>query len=1011
MILRLFIFVLCWMSWPSWAAELRPERLDEVDILKHLRSNPVDASNSSGEKAATINQIYLPEGFKAELVAAEPDIVQPIAFTFDELGRLWVVEALSYPAKRPEGEGKDRVVILEDYDGDGSFEKRTVFTEGLNLVSGIEVGYGGVWIGAAPQLLFIPDADQDDKPDGPVQVLLDGFGFQDTHETLNSFIWGPDGWLYGNQGVFNYSQIGKPGAPVEERTAMRAGVWRYHPVHHRFEVYAHGGSNQWGLDYDHHGQWFMTHCRSYWGKGLTTHVVRGGHYWNQANAHYPDYIEPYPPDELSHFRNFLLASARYGHGEGGAGASGTRRVYGGHSHIGTMLYQGDNWPSEYRDRLYTHNLHGHQMNVQVNERDGSAYNTVHAGQDFLFCSDPRYIAIDLKYGPDGAVYINDWYDTQHCHNPNSEQWDRSNGRVYRVQYDRTFKPVLVNLSNKSDRDLAWMQLHQNAWYARTARRLLHERAQKGVITEEALDVLRTMSLEHADVNRRLRALWALYVCGGIGDRDWNAYLGDESEYIRAGAVELLTSLEQAPLSPLGQLILLAQSDPSSFVRLRLASAAMRLSGEPAWELLEVLIRHTEDARDRYVPSMIWFAVAQKMPNNLDRVFQWIEQEGQVIPVLKDYIVWYAAKLKGAALDRAITHLDRSRAEDRGRLMGAIHLALRNESRVPMPRGWASVASKLYRSSDDAVRLPAEKVSALFGDRTLLPKMRDMLVDKGSSLEERMHALEILNKSGDESSVPLFIGLLDEAEFQTQAINLLARFDHPDSAAALLERLPRFEGKDKVAAFNTLTARTSLAVPLLDAVMAEEVDRDLLTAFYLRQLQQLNAPSVNDRIGQIWGTITQTSEEKAAKMDALQHIFSEAPLWAYSANEGKQHFQLLCSTCHRVNGEGTAIGPDLDGAGSSGSRYFLENIIDPNAVIGQNYQVTEIERTDGETISGLFVSESETGVVLRTLTDNISIDKNAIATRKLATHSMMPEGLLDGLNERQVIELLKYLGSL
>ena len=438
---------------------------------------------------------------------------------------------------------------------------------------------------------------------------------------------------------------------------------------------------------------------------------------------------------------------------------------------------------------------------------------------------------------------------------------------------------------------------------------------------------------------------------------------------------------------------------------------MRLSGESAWKLLEGLARRSEDAGDRYVPSMIWFAVAQQMPGNLDRVFQWIEQEGQVIPVLRDYIVWYAAKLKGEALDRAVTYLDRSSIEDRGRLMGAIHLALRNETKVPMPRRWSSVAAKLYRSTDDSVRLPAEKVSAVFGDRTVLPKMRDMLADITRSKAERTHALDILSKSGDEASVPLFIELLDEDEFQSRAINLLARFDHPTSAAALLERLPSFEGKAKVAAFNTLTARVSLAVPLLDAVIAEDVDRDLLTAFYLRQLQQLNNTTVNDRIQQIWGSITQTSEEKTRKIDALQHAYSEAPLWAYSAKEGKQLFQLLCSTCHRVKGEGTAIGPDLDGSGSSGSRYFLENIIDPNAVIGQNYQVTEIESTDGETVSGLFVSESETGVILRTLTDNITIDKDTIADRKLANQSMMPEGLLDGLNERQVIELLKYLGSL
>src|SRR5207237_1089427 len=161
-----------------------------------------------------------------------------------ERGRLWVAEAFCYPTRQPEGKGKDTILIFEDKDGDGVFETRKVFAEGLNLVSGIEVGFDGVWVGAAPYLLFIPDRDHDDRPDGPPQVLLDGFGYADTHETLNSFTWGPDGWLYGLQGIFIHSYIGKPGTTEAERVRLRSGIWRYHPVRHEFEVFAAGGTNQ-----------------------------------------------------------------------------------------------------------------------------------------------------------------------------------------------------------------------------------------------------------------------------------------------------------------------------------------------------------------------------------------------------------------------------------------------------------------------------------------------------------------------------------------------------------------------------------------------------------------------------------------------------------------------------------------------------------------------------------------------------------------------------------------------
>ncbi len=439
-------------------------RLKSSPVLRDLRPNPIARPPQSSPES-TVAQMYVPPGFRVELVAGEPDLHQPVAFAFDERGRIWVAEAYSYPQKQPAGQGLDKLVIFEDADGDGRFESRKEFATGLNLVSGFEVGHGGVWVGAAPELLFIGDRNHDDVPDGPPEILLDGFGAQDTHECLNSFHWGPDGWLYGIQGVFNLAHIGRPGAPAANRTTLRAGVWRYHPVRREFEVFAEGGSNPWGLDHDEHGQLFMTHCRSFWGRGGTTHVIQGGHFWNQANANYAPFIIGDPPAHQPRFRNYLLASARYDHGAGGAGAPGSDAIYGGHSHVGTLIYSGDNWPEEYRGHLFTLNLHGHQINHQVNRRTGSGFDTVHGGQDPFFCSDPRFVGVDLQCGPDGAVYFIDWYDTQHCHNPVSERWDRSNGRIYRMQFDPTYKPRKVNLAILNDTQLVNLLGNANDWLA------------------------------------------------------------------------------------------------------------------------------------------------------------------------------------------------------------------------------------------------------------------------------------------------------------------------------------------------------------------------------------------------------------------------------------------------------------------------------------------------------------------------------------------------------------------
>ncbi|MDP6721499.1 MAG: dehydrogenase, partial [Pirellulaceae bacterium] len=524
-------------------AQTTSSPLNANPILSQLVRNPA-ATSRGGAASETIKKMHLPAGFIAELIAAEPQVYQPIAFTFDARGRIWVVEGLSYPQKRPAGEGLDRILIFSDEDGDGQFESRNLFIEGLNLASGLEVGFGGVWVGAAPQLLFIPDRDQNDQPDSAPQVLLDGFGSQDTHETLNSFTWGPDGWLYGNQGVFNYSRIGKPDSSDDERVELRAGIWRYHPIRHQFEVFAHGGSNQWGLDFNEYGQLFMTHCRSRWGGGPTTHVIQGAHYWNQSNRNYADFVSGTAPAGYPFLRNYLLASARYGHGEGGAGKPGSRAVYGGHSMVGTMIYLGDNWPDSYRNHLFTHNLHGHQINHQVNRRDGSGYNTVHEGNDVFFCEDLRHIGVDLKYGPDGAVYTIDWHDQRLCHNPNVEQWDRTNGRIYRIAYAESFMPVRVNLAQLVDQALVKMLLHKNDWYVRTALRLLRERAVEEKISPAIRGELFSLAQNHPDTSRRLRGLWALHAVGGMDDRIAMQLLQDDSDYVRAWTIQLVTDDRQ-----------------------------------------------------------------------------------------------------------------------------------------------------------------------------------------------------------------------------------------------------------------------------------------------------------------------------------------------------------------------------------------------------------------------------------------------------------------------------------
>jgi putative membrane-bound dehydrogenase-like protein len=584
-------------SRPSFPNEIVPSEastLPPMDVLPH--------AGLSGTEAA--RAMSLPDGFSVTLAAAEPDVVRPIAFTLDDRGRLWVAEAHTYPVRASEGQGTDRILILEDTDGDGRLDSRKVFIEHLNLVSGIEVGFGGVWVGAAPYLLFIPIAEGTDRPAGPPQVLLDGWGYEDTHETLNTFSWGPDGWLYGTHGVFTQSNVGKPGAPDSERVKLNAGVWRFHPVTRAFEVFAEGTSNPWGLDFNDYGHAFVTAC-------VIEHLyqmIPGARYKRQAGPH----VDPNTYDDIKTIADHVHWVGNKGPhaGNSRSGAAG-----GGHAHAGAMIYLGgDTWPKEYRNAILMNNIHGARTNMDRLARDGSGYTATH-GPDFLKANDSWSQMLNFRYGPDGSVHVIDWYDKNQCHSSNPEVHDKTLGRIYKISHTGdTF--VRVDLAALSSDELVRMQLQHNDWYVRHARRLLQERGADPRVHAGLKRILK----ENPDVTRKLRAMWALHVTHGFSERELNELLDHENEYVRSWAVALLVEDKRPSDATLKHFATLASRDTSPLVRLYLASALQRVPAARRWDVLAALLAHAEDASDHNQPLMVWYAaepaVALDMPRAL-----------------------------------------------------------------------------------------------------------------------------------------------------------------------------------------------------------------------------------------------------------------------------------------------------------------------------------------------------------------------------------------------------------
>jgi putative membrane-bound dehydrogenase-like protein len=285
----------------------------------------------------------LPDGFRATLFAGEPDLIKPIAMTMDDRGRLWVVESHSYPNWITDGgEGHDRILIFEDRKGTGHFDSCKVFWDRGTNLSGIALGFGGVWLCATPNLLFVPVAADGDRPASPPVVVLDGWDLKAKHNVFNGLTWGPDGWLYGCNGILSNSRVGAPGTPDDRRVALNCGVWRYHPTRRTVEAFAHGTTNPWGLDFDDRGEMFITNCviKHLW------HVVPGAHFQRMFGQDLNPYCYGLMESCADHIH---WAGGDWTTSRGGQGAHGESG--GGHAHVGAMIYLGDNWPDAYRGHV------------------------------------------------------------------------------------------------------------------------------------------------------------------------------------------------------------------------------------------------------------------------------------------------------------------------------------------------------------------------------------------------------------------------------------------------------------------------------------------------------------------------------------------------------------------------------------------------------------------------------------------------------------------------------------
>lgn len=955
-------------------------------------------------------KMTLPPGMKATVFAAEPDVQNPIAMAWDAKGRLWVAENYTYAERtvRYDLALRDRIVIFEDGDGDGRFDSRKVFTDDLQMLSSVEIGLGGVWAIAMPHVVFIPDRDGDDRPDGPAEAVLEGFQppAQNHHNIANGLRFGPDGWLYGRCGASGPADVKVVGGNGQV-IPVRGGMWRYHPRRRAFEAITSGNTNPWGHDWNEHGELFYVNTVN----GHLWHAVAGAHFMR------PHTLDPNPRvygliDQCADHWHFDTSQDWSKSRDGAANALG-----GGHSHIGAMIYLGDNWPAEFRGKLLTLNQHGRRANVEILERRGTGYLGRH-GVDTLIQADPWFRGIEITYGPDGGVYVADWSDTGECHDNTGVH--RTSGRIFKITHGEMPRPFVGDVRKLSSRELVKLHTHRNEWFSRQARLELIARASAGRGLDAARTELRALFERHEDVVVKLRALWSLYVIGDADPAFLKAQLAHPSEHVRAWAVRFLT--DAWPLDfltsarPAGEpaieavravvpaLVKVAREDPSGLVRLAVASALQRLPVGERAAVAAALVSRREDAADGYLPLLVWYGlipVAETDPAALVRIAAHCE-----LPATRRFIARRLTEdieKNGAPLNDLLTQTHAP--ED---VIAGIADALTGWRKAPKPAAWDALSAKLASSSNTDLRDRVRDLSVVFGDGRALDDVKRIALDPKAEIPARKAALQTLIDNRAPELRTLCEKLIDTRFLNPVAARGLATFDDPAVAQLLVKAHGKFHPSERGQLLATLVSRPAFASALLDAVAAGRIPRSDISAFDARQIRSFNDPALTKRLAEVWGEQREASADKKAQIARWKQSLTPEVLAAADRSAGRAAWNAVCATCHTLYGEGGKLGPDLTGSGRDNIDYLLENIVDPSAVVSADFRMTVLHLKDGRVLNGMIAAKTDRTLTLQTMTEKATIERDDVAKMDELPMSLMPEGLPDALGEKQMRDLIAYL---
>ncbi len=942
------------------------------------------------------------DGFEVNLFAADPMIAKPIEMCWDERGRLWVVGSAVYPHIAPGESASDTITVLEDTNHDGVADKSTVFAQNLFIPTGVAVGDGGVYVANSTEILFLADTNGDLKAD-TTRVVLSGFGTEDTHHIVHAFRWGYDGLLYFNQSIYIHSHLETPHGP---RHLNAGGVWAFRPDTMELEVFTRGLVNSWGHHFDQWGQSFQTDGAG--GEGIN-YVFPGAAFTTASEM--PRVLAGLNPGSPKH--------------------SGLERISGRH------------FPDDWQGNLITDDFRGHRVvRFEVSE-DQSGFRSVEK-PEVLTSTHVAFRPVDVKMGPDGALYVADWYNPIIQHGEvdfRDPRRDHEHGRIWRIT--RKGSPLLKApaIAGAPIPDLIALLRQPEQWNRIFAKRELRTRDRTTVAKELENELQKLDPKDPGFELARLELLWAYGTIDVVNEPLLTTLLTSSDYHVRAAAVRVLSQWKSRLDNDDAYLAVLSKAVEDSHPRVRLeAVCALARSDRP--EAAAIAMRAMPQDRDRFLEYALWTTMRATKDHWLPQVehLAFYTEPEKLLYALKavdgpeaaPYLLkaYTGGQLtpgqQNDALDAFASHADpkdlgaaaeyvltAKSVDDDHRATQLRILVSATKRRDVVPEGKLDAIGDLMQHGTDAVKDAAMFAAGQWKLTAYADALKGIAENRSAPLDHRQTAMDALGAMGGEMPMATLSRLAtskEKVDVRLAAARALLPLA-PDAAAAdALELFSDFGDRDAAPVFRdflkTDDYAKTLTAALSDKKLAPEIAKVGLRALASSGRKSDELAAALNRAGGLTGEAADVSPKQMARLVAAVQERGDA------ARGQKIYRRLDCAQCHAIAGSGGAVGPDLTSIGGSAQiDYLIDSIYTPAKAVKEGYHALLIDTKNGDSHSGVKVTESVSEIVLREATGaEVRIPLDTVA-KQSDGGSLMPTGLADSLLESEFLDLVRFLSEL